>query len=159
MYNICKTYHGRLVAEGLLKAEVSCMGDKPLQVGVGKQVLGKILKHLKRTKRSWERFKKILKGQAGPGKRFVWSLLAPVGEGSSWEAHWQACLAKKQNLRHSGGLSLMKIPGRLSVSHLKRTFSLSRPKASRSAASLSWGTWATRFEMGETDKTKINVSI
>ena len=35
----------------------------------------------------------------------------------------------------------MPIPGRVSVSHLKRTFSFSRPKASRSAHSLSWGTW------------------
>ena len=120
-------------------------------------------------------------GQEGPGKRFknrkrfrkgqqvlgkdlcevFLSLPAPVGEGNSWAAHWQACLVKKQNcfLKHSGVLSLMQIPGRLSVSHLKRTFSLSRPKASRSAASLSWGTWATRFEMGETDKTKIYVLI
>ena len=56
MYIICITYHGRLVAEGLLKAEVSCMGDKPLQVGVGKKVLGKDLKtekDFKRASRSW----------------------------------------------------------------------------------------------------------
>ena len=31
-------------------------------------------------------------------------------------------------------------PGRLSVSHLKRTFSFSLPNASRRAANLSWGT-------------------
>ena len=74
MYIICITYHGRLVAEGLLKAEVSCMGDKPLQVGVGKKVLGKDFKNRKRFR----------KGQQVLGKDLCFlSLLAPVGEGNS----------------------------------------------------------------------------
>ena len=136
MVVLWKTYHRCLVAKCLFKAEVASMGDKSLEVGVGQQVLRKYSEIICRRS-----CKNIFPNT-------FWNLWAPVGVGNSWGAHWEAFLVTK-NLNvlvcfvkvATMLMLMMPIPGRVSVSHLKRTFSFSRPKASRSAASLSWGTW------------------